>query len=118
MRLQTSLIPVPAGFSLAQAVCSYGFFVLSPNKWRPQVEQTLDSRNKRSFPIPRISLKTNTGEQGEATQPVLERPLQLGAGRRARVELTQPDPNTLKLSAADGEALTPASWSKVHLQAG
>ena len=38
MRHKTSCIPLPHSFSLKQAVCSYGFFVLSPNKWRPQVE--------------------------------------------------------------------------------
>ncbi|KAK9862094.1 hypothetical protein WJX84_009298 [Apatococcus fuscideae] len=89
MRQQTSFLPLPAGFSLTQAVCSYGFFVLSPNKWRPQ---------------------------GESTQPAFERPLQLDRERRARFELTQPVGNTLKLSATDGEALTPAGWSHVHLQ--
>lgn len=28
-------IPLPIGFRLADAVCSYGYFILAPNRWQP-----------------------------------------------------------------------------------
>ncbi|MEO1496817.1 MAG: endonuclease III domain-containing protein [Planctomycetota bacterium] len=36
-------LSVPADFSLAQAVCSYGYFLLAPNRWRPG-EQAYERR--------------------------------------------------------------------------
>jgi 3-methyladenine DNA glycosylase/8-oxoguanine DNA glycosylase len=35
----TLSLPVPAGFDLPRAVCSYGYFMLAPNRWDP-VAQT------------------------------------------------------------------------------
>ena len=28
-------LPVPPGFDLQAAVCSYGYFILAPNRWDP-----------------------------------------------------------------------------------
>ena len=41
MQVDHFSVPVPAGFSLAQAVCSYGFFTQAPNAWKWQVSIVL-----------------------------------------------------------------------------
>lgn len=34
----TFALPVPRGFSLRRAVCSYGYFILAPNRWDPAAQ--------------------------------------------------------------------------------
>lgn len=41
MQVDHFSVPIPAGFSLAQAVCSYGFFTQAPNAWQWQVSMKL-----------------------------------------------------------------------------
>ncbi|KAK9851355.1 hypothetical protein WJX84_010076 [Apatococcus fuscideae] len=85
--MSTKIIAVPPGFDLTQAVCSYGFFILSPNKWL---------------------LK---GPGGKA---VFERPLHVSRSQYATVKVTQHDSAAIKISA--DHALTSTSWTAVTHQ--
>eukprot|EP00850_Spirogloea_muscicola_P018153 SM000163S02321 [mRNA] locus=s163:305977:308513:+ [translate_table: standard] len=60
-------IPVPSGFCLQKAVCSYGFFMMAPNMWTPP-------------------------QPGDSARPgaTLARPLRLADGRSAMVIISMP----------------------------
>ena len=60
----------PAGFSLPHTVCSYGYFILAPNRWEPR----------------------DGGRTG-----VLHRPLRDRAGRVIHVRITQPGEGRLRV---------------------
>ena len=50
----TRSLVVPSGFDLAKAVCSYGYFMLPPNKWLPAdqaFERPLRTVTKRKVTV-------------------------------------------------------------------
>ena len=62
-------LPLPARFSLAHAVCSYGYFILAPNRWVPSPDPQCPDRG------------------------ALHRPLRDTNGRAVRTRLSQTKPN-------------------------
>ena len=66
----TLTLPLPKGFSFPRAVCSYGFFVLAPNRWRP-TEQVLERPLRAGDRVVRAALD----QRGDRLRARLDGPL-------------------------------------------
>lgn len=78
---------VPADFELKRAVCSYGYFLLAPNQWRP-AEQTLCRPLVVGDEPVGVTL-TQPGGPGSALRVTCDATLDRGAQQRVRAAVTR-----------------------------
>lgn len=108
--------PLPPGFSLGAAVCSYGFAMLAPNDWRPLAGKmaskpgVASAKAKAARRQRRAALAPREGE--------LHRPLRRSDGKRVlQVCIRQPTRRALEVRIPSTEApLNPADVAAVRAQ--
>jgi len=69
----TLSIAVPDDFSLPSAVCSYGYFLLAPNRWDPDRQQLLRTLQGRRDRLIHIRLRQSGSRLTLACNQPLER---------------------------------------------
>ncbi|QDU72573.1 HhH-GDP family DNA glycosylase [Mucisphaera calidilacus] len=85
MRGSRLRLSVPSDFDLAEAVCSYGYFLLSPNHWdaERQVFETTLATEDSSL----IAIRVSQGDQGDPLVVACHRKLDRGEGVRVKQRL-------------------------------
>ncbi|MFW5682106.1 MAG: DNA-3-methyladenine glycosylase family protein [Phycisphaeraceae bacterium] len=97
-------LPVPRGFRLHKTVCSYGYFLLAPNRWQP-VERVL---------IRPLLLESGGAVRVRVSQPAVSKPLRIDT----RCKLSRAEAASIK--AAVGRMLRLhedlTGWRKVRTE--
>lgn len=62
-------VSVPTGFSLRDSVCSYGFFMLDPNRWIEHPDDVQKGCFRRPYHVPRATATSRLGAMLSHTEP-------------------------------------------------